>query len=113
MTDTKTDNTALTDLIQLPDGNWIDPARVTGLKYAPPTAGSFGKNYGDRVIVEFGDRAEIIYFSDAIAAVTFRDDLACKANAAKAKARRVLGVETADDLARDMAKLSAIVGGMR
>ena len=86
MTDTKTDNTALTDLIQLPDGNWIDPATITRIQHAPPST-SAGRESPDQVMIWIGDSVVQLRFDDAIAATEFRDKLAYKVNAAKAALR--------------------------
>lgn len=94
MTDTKTDNTALTDLIQLPDGNWIDPARVIEVATVPAKGGALErKSHRVRIGIS-GDRFFFAEFHSANTATEFRDDLARKVNEAKA-AIRMQGAQSA------------------
>ncbi|WP_395454804.1 hypothetical protein ACHMW5_13790 [Azospirillum melinis] len=93
MTDTDKHNTSLTALIQLPDGNWIDPARVVGVEYVPPSpeiGGIRGTGGGNRVRVEFASYSKFVKFGSEKDAISCRDDLARQVNAAKAEARHVI-----------------------
>lgn len=93
MTDTKTDDNALADLIQLPDGNWIELVGVIGARYSEPTPEHIGAGIpavGHRILVDTERNGHFaVPFSDMEAAVEFRDELARKANAAKAAARQI------------------------
>lgn len=90
MTDTEKHNTALTDLVQLPDGNWIDPAAITQIQHLPPSNFT-GREYPDSVQILVGCVAvAVLKFDDAIKAAEFRDELAGKANAAKEATRAAL-----------------------
>lgn len=70
-------------LIQIPDGNWVDPAEVKSIAALPRFACSTGTIYPDRVVVSAGDKAFIINYEDEESAIAARDRIAFEVNATR------------------------------
>lgn len=74
-------------LIQLPNGNWIDPKYLIRVRMLPREQGALGTVYPSRVNLNFspahtGGMFEQVEFESDEDAERFRDEMAAKCNAA-------------------------------
>lgn len=96
VTDTKTEHTICLDLIQLPNGNWLDPSQISVVRHNPrPMVVAWPQTTAhDSVSVSLRDGwTETISFESKDEAIACRDDLAAKVNAARMTARAIAAKE--------------------